>query len=185
MNKAYPLLIAAILLQAGILPSIAANLDQEYIQVRKIALKDPKVQEAFDKANARLDERILEIDPALKPIVDHEHGKSIEPRKTAVERRSAASASAAFHQDERVALNEHIVVKGDTLSSIAGHYKVTVDALQTANHITAARRLRVGQKLMIPAARKPEPRQSGNATPHQEAKSGETGGWWSDLKKNL
>ena len=38
----------------------------------EVALKDPKVREAYQKAAERLDDKILEIDPTLKPIVDRE-----------------------------------------------------------------------------------------------------------------
>jgi LysM repeat protein len=94
-------------------------------------------------------------------------------RKTATTHRPSPSPTPAVHQ------NEHIVVKGDTLTSIAGHYKVTVVALKKANHITDERKLRVGQKLNIPSAGRPE------ATPHQAAKTDNTGGLWNDLKKDL
>jgi LysM repeat protein len=43
------------------------------------------------------------------------------------------------------------VAKGDTLSSIAVHYNVSVASLKSANGITDERKLRVGQKLVIPA----------------------------------
>ena len=46
------------------------DLAQEYSQVRKIALKDPKVRAAFERANEKLNKRIIEIDPALKPFVE-------------------------------------------------------------------------------------------------------------------
>ena len=46
----------------------------------------------------------------------------------------------------------HVVVAGETLGIIAAHYKVTVPALEKANHITDARKLQVGQKLVIPSA---------------------------------
>ena len=50
------------------------DLAQEYDQVRKIALKDPKVRAAFDRANEKLNKRIIEIDPALKPFVEGQRG---------------------------------------------------------------------------------------------------------------
>ena len=44
------------------------------------------------------------------------------------------------------------MVKGETLSSIAGHYRVKVATLKRVNHIIDERKLRVGQKLIIPGA---------------------------------
>jgi LysM repeat protein len=145
---------------------MGADLNQEYIQVRKIALKDPKVQDAFEKANERLNERILEIDPALKPLVDKQ---SLPPQP-------AATKTANAH--------EHIVATGETLSSIAGRYHVTVAALKSANHIVDERKLRIGQKLVIPSTARPV--QPTQPKPVQEANSdGNGGNWWTELKKNL
>ena len=46
----------------------------------------------------------------------------------------------------------HIVAKGETLTSIAKRYKVSVKSLTKANGIAKEATLRVGQKLVIPAA---------------------------------
>jgi len=55
---------------AGSVASVAfaagGDLAQEYDQVRKIALRDPRVKEGFDRANERLTQKIVELDPALK-----------------------------------------------------------------------------------------------------------------------
>lgn len=132
----------AILLALALLPPLSAcsaagaagDLNQEYTQVRKIALKDPKVREAFQKANERLNDKILQIDPALKPVVEGTHAQARPPQ---------AAAPAAK--------TTHVVTEGETLGSIAKHYKVTAPALEKANHIADARKLRIGQKLAIPA----------------------------------
>jgi LysM repeat protein len=183
MPKTFALLILLGLAGTSIAAAAAAksdsDLQKEYVQVRKIALKDAKVQDAFEKANARLDDRILEIDPALKPIVERGHGKPAESVRSTVERHPSQSSA------PKVSQNEHIVVKGETLTSIAEHHKVTVAALKDGNHITDERKLHVGQKLIIPASGKPTPHQSTAAKPHQEPKPADTGGWWSDLKKDL
>ena len=44
----------------------------------------------------------------------------------------------------------HTVAKGETLTSIARHYKVGVQSLLEANHISKQATLKVGQKLTIP-----------------------------------
>jgi len=46
--------------------------------------------------------------------------------------------------------NEHIVTKGETLSSIAKASGVTVEDLKKANNISNPNQLQVGQKLIIP-----------------------------------
>jgi len=45
----------------------------------------------------------------------------------------------------------HVVVAGETLTSIAARYGVTVNAIVDANSITDARLIHVGERLVIPA----------------------------------
>jgi nucleoid-associated protein YgaU len=112
------------------------DLAEEYNQVRKIALKDPKVRAAFRKANDELDRRIIEIDPSLRPFVEQQRGI----RKAARSERVTAKTT-------------HVVTKGETLTSIARRYRLSVDALVQVNHISKQAPLQVGQKLIIPSAR--------------------------------
>lgn len=46
----------------------------------------------------------------------------------------------------------HTVTKGETLTSIAKHYKITVGELEKVNKISNDRTLQIGQVLTIPAA---------------------------------
>jgi len=59
--------------------------------------------------------------------------------------------------------NTHIVARGETLTSIAKLYKVTVDELQNANHIEDGRKLQAGQTIIVPAA-SPAPSSSPSPT---------------------
>lgn len=116
--------------------------EQEYQQVRKIALRDPRVQAAYEEADQRLEAKIAQIDPALK---------------TYVKTRRPGSAQPAPPKDAKpvTTMNKtpgatHVVAKGETLGSIAGRYGVTVAALKTTNQIQDERKLRAGQTLTIP-----------------------------------
>ena len=51
----------------------------------------------------------------------------------------------------------HVVARGETLTSIAKMYKVSVDELQKANHIEDGRKLQAGQTIVIPATSSPSP----------------------------
>jgi N-acetylmuramoyl-L-alanine amidase len=119
---------------AGMAAAHAGNPSEEYNQVKKIALKDPKVRAAFARANAELEKRILEIDPSLKPFVEKERG----PKSQALPTKKSSVKTT------------HTVAKGETLTSIARHYKVGVQSLLEANHISKQATLKVGQKLTIP-----------------------------------
>jgi len=50
-----------------------------------------------------------------------------------------------------VAGTEHTVIKGDTFGKLAKHYKVSVKAIADANPGVDSTRLKIGQKLNIPA----------------------------------
>jgi len=53
--------------------------------------------------------------------------------------------------------NTHVVARGETLTSIAKMYKVTVDELQQANRIEDGRKLQAGQTILIPTSVTPTP----------------------------
>ena len=118
--------------------SAAGSQEQEYQQVRKIALRDPKVRAAYEDADRRLEAKIVQIDPALKTYVTARRPGVAQPAP-ATHEKPAASAT-------------HVVAKGETLSVIAGRYGVTVAVLKAANHIEDERKLRAGQTLTIPHA---------------------------------
>jgi LysM repeat protein len=69
-----------------------------------------------------------------------------------VRRAEAASSSA-----------KHVVAKGETLTSIAKHYNITVPELQKFNKIEDDRKLQIGQTLTIPnKAPEPQPEKKEN-----------------------
>ena len=74
---------------------------------------------------------------------------------------AGAPASAATHPS--VTGNMHTVARGETLTSIAKLYKVTVDDLQNANHIEDGRKLQAGQTIIIPTS---SPAASSSASPN-------------------
>jgi len=75
---------------------------------------------------------------------------------------ATAAAPAASPSHSAVAGNTHTVARGETLTSIAKMYKVTVDDLQKANNIEDGRKLQAGQSIIIPTA---SPAVSGSPSP--------------------
>ena len=53
----------------------------------------------------------------------------------------------------------HVVARGETLTSIAKHYKTSVFDLLKANKIEDDRKLQIGQSLVIPTSKAPAPPQ--------------------------
>jgi len=124
---------------------------QEYEQVRKIALRDPKVRAAYAEADRKLDAKILEIDPALASYLHHRPTENPVPAATATTATTAASVTPKpFATTAQPYRRSHVVAKGDTLGSIAIKYGVTVASLKTANHIVDEKKLAVGQVLAVP-----------------------------------
>ncbi len=123
-------------------PSARAN-ELEYDQVKKIAMKDPGVQAAFARAHEKLNKRILEIDPSLKPFVD---ARGVKRKPSDGVRKPARKISGSS------ASSVHVVAKGETLTSLSRRYKVSVNGLAKTNHLAKEGTLQVGQRLVIPAA---------------------------------
>jgi hypothetical protein len=155
MISRLPFLAALTLL---LTPSVthAANRDQEYQQVREIALRDPKVRAAYEAADRRLEEKIVRIDPALESYVRNRsaRGRQVAPsehRVTAPEHRATAP-SARRTQPAAATGIKHRVAQGETLTSIAAQHGVSVAAVKSANHNPDEKHLKVGQVLVIPSS---------------------------------
>jgi membrane-bound lytic murein transglycosylase D len=71
---------------------------------------------------------------------------------------SVAERYAELPANERVTFVDHYVTAGQTLSTIAQRYKVTVTMLQAANPHLRARSLRIGQRVIVPMSGRVVPR---------------------------
>ena len=154
-------LIGPFLIQANGASRQSGDQAEEYIQARKIAMKDPHVQAAFEKAYERLDQRIVEIDPSLKTYVEKRSTVNSTANETSNSKHSSKPASkqkkvAGGGNSRTDSKTSHVVAAGETLSSIAVQYNVSVSALKSANNITDDRKLRIGQKLVIPSPKHQE-----------------------------
>jgi LysM repeat protein len=105
--------------------------------VKKIDEQNAKI-DALSQEILKLEEQLAHIRPGVMI------GESTPSAAT-----PAAAVGSASHP---AGGNTHIVARGETLTSIAKMYKVTVDELQTANHIEDGRKLQAGQTILIPAA---------------------------------
>src|SRR5947207_9759761 len=106
----------------------------------------------------KIDEQNAKIDALSQEILKLEqHISQIRPGVMIGETTPAqASAGApAAPPSHPVGGNTHIVARGETLTSIAKMYKVTIDELQKANHIEDGRKLQAGQTISIPMSATP------------------------------
>ena len=127
---------------SGESPAPHAAKSADFTQLEALAKK-------IDEQNAKIDalsQEILRLEQQLshaRPGVMIGEGGAAPPT-------AAAPTEAAPHS--AVAGNTHTVTRGETLTSIAKLYKVTVDDLQKANHIEDGRKLQAGQTIIIPTA---------------------------------
>ena len=116
----------------------------------------------------KIDEQNVKIDALSQEILKLEQQLShVRPgvmigESTPAPALAATAAVPASAPHSTVAGNTHTVARGETLTSIAKMYKVTVDDLQNANHIEDGRKLQAGQTIIIPTA---SPGASGSASP--------------------
>jgi LysM repeat protein len=113
----------------------------------------------IDEQNAKIDALSQEILKLEQQLSHSRPGVMIGEGSPAP---VTASAPAAAGSHPAVAGNTHTVARGETLTSIAKMYKVTVDELQKANNIEDGRKLQAGQTITIPTA---SPAASGSPSP--------------------
>lgn len=108
----------------------------------------------IDEQNAKIDALSQEI-LKLEQQVSHLRPGVMIGENTPAPANAAVPAAPTLHP--AAAGNTHIVARGETLTSIAKMYKVTVDELQKANHIEDGRKLQAGQTISIPTFTTPTP----------------------------
>ena len=113
----------------------------------------------IDEQNAKVDALSQEILKLEQQLSHARPGVMIGEAATAP---ATAAASGIPASHSAIAGNTHTVARGETLTSIAKMYKVTVDDLQKANHIEDGRKLQAGQTITIPTA---SPADSGSPSP--------------------
>jgi LysM repeat protein len=114
-----------------------------------------KIEEQNAKIDA-LSQEILKLEQQLS------HGRPGVMIGEASPAPATAAAPAVSASHPTVAGNTHIVARGETLTSIAKMYKVTVDDLQKSNSIEDGRKLQAGQTIVIPTS---SPAASGSPSP--------------------
>ena len=113
----------------------------------------------IDEQNAKIDALSQEILKLEQQLSHSRPGVMIGETSPSATTAAAPSTSTSH---PAVAGNTHTVARGETLTSIAKMYKVTIDDLQKANHIEDGRKLQAGQTITIPTA---SPADSGSPSP--------------------
>jgi LysM repeat protein len=122
----------------------------------------------LDEQNAKIDMLSQQILKLQQQMTEHRPGVMIgegsATTSTSTSPTSAAAMSPAQSADASAKAangNSHIVARGETLTSIAKMYNVSVSDLQKFNHIDNPLKLQAGQTLLIPPSPIPSPSSSG------------------------
>jgi len=119
----------------------------------------------IDEQNAKIDmlsQQILKLQQQLsnqRPGVMIGEGAPSTSSSTSAT--STSTPAAAESSAKAGNGNSHIVARGETLTSIAKVYNVSVGELQKFNHIDNPLKLQAGQTLLIPPSPIPSPSSSG------------------------
>jgi LysM repeat protein len=128
-------------------PTPSSNLSQLEMLTKKI-----------DEQNAKIDTLSQQILKLEQQISNMRPGVMIGEGAPATSTTTTSTTTPSPEPSSRPANgNSHVVARGETLTSIAKMYNVSVSELQRYNHIENDRKLQIGQTIMIPA--------SGTATP--------------------
>jgi LysM repeat protein len=127
-------------------PSPESSKSPESVQLELLAKK-------IDEQNTKIDALSQEILKLEQQVSQIRPGVMIGESTPSTSAAGAPAESASRPQNG----NTHVVARGETLTSIAKMYKVSVDELQKANHIEDGRKLQAGQTIVIPAASSPSP----------------------------
>jgi len=120
----------------------------------------------IDEQNAKIDMLSQQILKLQVEITNHRPGVMIgegAPSSTSTSTTTSTSTPAAAAESPAKGGNgnSHIVARGETLTSIAKMYNVSVSELQKYNHIDNPLKLLAGQTLLIPPSPIPSPSSSG------------------------
>ena len=119
----------------------------------------------IEEQNAKIDMLSQEILKLQLEITNHRPGVMIgEGAPASSTSTSTASSTSNMTPDPSAKSgngNSHVVARGETLTSIAKTYGVSVSELQKYNHIDNPLKLLAGQTLLIPPSPIPSPSSSG------------------------
>jgi len=176
MRRAFPLILALSVFAAGAprlwagepvsgpdLHDLWQAVQQQSKQIEALTEQVGKLTRAIESQKSG--EKGAEIvTKPTQPTEPTQPTTSIETSKPPAEANAEAPKATAeapkgeaVPKADAVPGTKHTVAKGETLTSIAKHYNISIADLKTANKIVDERRLQIGQILSVPTAKTPEP----------------------------
>ena len=153
------LVLIAIVHPSGLAQTMAPTPNQSVSQAAQLQELTKKI----DEQNAKIDMLSQEILKLQMELTNHRPGVMIGEGAPGNSASTSTSASSTTPEPPAKAGNgnSHIVARGETLTSIAKMYNVSVSELQKYNHIDNPLKLMAGQTLLIPPSPIPSPSSSG------------------------
>ena len=154
--------LAAFASSNGFAQTMAPTPNQAVSQAAQLQELTKKIEEQ----NAKIDMLSQEILKLQVEITNHRPGVMIgegaSATSTGTSAPSTTTSSPAVEPSAKSGNgNSHVVARGETLTSIAKMYGVSVSELQKYNHIDNPLKLLAGQTLLIPPSPIPSPSSSG------------------------
>jgi len=120
-------------------------------QIELLAEQIGKLTRALEaqKAPDPAASRNADVAPAPAPTTSVEPPKPGGPAAEAPKAEAVPKAD-ALPKADAAGGSKHVVAKGETLTSIAKHYNITIADLKNANKIEDERKLQIGQILSVP-----------------------------------
>src|SRR5688572_32092729 len=120
------------------------------------AVSDKSEKALLEALSKKIDEQNAKIDILSQQILKLEQQVAkVRPGVMIGETPAPAPSQSATTEAPKPTVqsgNNHVVAKGETLTSIAKMHKVTVDELKKINRIENERTLQIGQTIQIPSA---------------------------------
>lgn len=156
--KSVAIFVATLFLNFALLSAVSAQTPPPGTPNSPDAVQLETLAKKMDEQNAKIDalsQEILKMEQQLSHIRPGIMiGENTPGENTSSSPIPAAPPESAAHVTGG---NTHTVARGETLTSIAKMYKVSVDELQKFNHIEDGRKLQAGQTIVIPTAPSPAP----------------------------
>jgi LysM repeat protein len=152
MSRFLPVALALSLFSVFVPVAVAdeAQMVQELRELRQLVQQQSRHIEVLAEQVARLN-RLLDVrsaNPALAPLPATSPDA---PAATAEPVPEAPKAEPVVKAESTAAGPKHVVAKGETLTSIAKQYNISVADLKKANKIENERKMQIGQVLTVPA----------------------------------
>ena len=136
---------------------------QRWDEYAEVTIPSATLLGVVARAAGTTERQLMDLNPELRRACTPPRPYHLKIPKGQAE--AFAQSWPALQGKVRMTFAGHVVRRGDTLSSIAVHYGVPTEGITEMNGLRSARKLRIGQELIIPkpigggqvAARAPEP----------------------------